>query len=209
MGAAAAFHHPSGVAVYALPDSGYFLYVGDYVNNCIRRIDATGDGDDRGRGRRCRLPGRSGPERGVLWAHGGRGRRDSGNLYIADTSNNRIREAPSAGLVSTVAGTGSTAWRDGPADGGAAFSAPTGIAVATTGGIYVADTNNNAVRLISSGQVSTLAGSGNSGAGYADGSGGDGGTARLNGPTGFAVNPVGDAYVADQEYNRVWEILHA
>src|SRR5215203_3963324 len=90
-----------------------------------------------------------------------------GNLYVADTGNNRIRKITPAGQVSTVAGDGTAGYVDGPA-ATAQFNGPIGVTVSGGGDIYVADTYNDVIRMITTeGQVTTIAGGGTPG--YADG----------------------------------------
>ncbi|HEY0366831.1 MAG TPA: NHL repeat-containing protein, partial [Pyrinomonadaceae bacterium] len=90
-----------------------------------------------------------------------------GNLYVADTGNNRIRKITPAGQVSTVAGDGAAGYVDGPA-ATAQFNGPIALAVSEGGDIYVADTYNDVIRMITTGgQVTTIAGGGTPG--YADG----------------------------------------
>ncbi len=126
----------------------------------------------------------------------------AGNLYIADTLNHRIRRVDLAGTISTVAGTG-IAGDEG--DEGPAIAAglhnPSGIAVDDNGNIYIADTGNNRIRLVSpDGMIHTIAGK------AAAGFGGDGGPALdavLDGPSGLLLDGVGNLYFADSNNDRV------
>jgi sugar lactone lactonase YvrE len=118
----------------------------------------------------------------------------AGNLYVADTSNHVIRKITSGGVVSTLAG---MAGASGSVDGtgvAARFNAPAGVAVSSVGTVYVADTYNHTIRVISpDGHVTTLAGlAGNTGA--VDGVGS---AARFLYPYGIAVDASGTLFVAD------------
>lgn len=125
----------------------------------------------------------------------------AGNLYVADTGNNRVRKVTPEGLVTTLAGDGATGYADGPA-AQAQFNAPVGVAVDKEGNVYVADTYNDRVRLITKeGVVRTLAGAGS--AAYADGAGA---SALFDTPCGVAVNDAGDVYVADTGNDRLRKI---
>lgn len=128
-----------------------------------------------------------------------------GNLYIADTLNSRVRRVAPDGRIDTVAG-GDKAGYSG--DGGPAVNAllntPVGITVGFKGMLYVADTGNQRVRLMSGdGKIQTIAGTGQ--AGYS-GDGGPATSAPLNSPTGLAFDPVGNLYVADSLNDRVRRI---
>lgn len=128
----------------------------------------------------------------------------SGNIYIADSLNNRIREV-SGGTIQTVVGSGAVTFAGGfRGDGGSATAAqladPTGVAIDAAGNIYIADANNNRLREVGNGSITTVAGNG------VQGFGGDGGTAtsaQLNNPEDVALNAAGDAVIADSQNERV------
>jgi DNA-binding beta-propeller fold protein YncE len=124
-----------------------------------------------------------------------------GNIYVADTGNNRVRKITAEGVVSTVAGTGTAGYLDGPANA-AQFDGPIGVAVDAKGNIYVADTYNDRIRKISSdGQVSTLAGAGRPG--HEDG---DAAYALFDTPCAVVVSADGTLYVADTGNNLLRKI---
>lgn len=128
----------------------------------------------------------------------------AGNLYIADTGDNLIREVTVAGIISTVAGDGEQGFGG---DGGPATSAlldsPTGVAVDSNNNIYIADTNNQRIREVSGGTITTIAGTGVAGF---SGDGGSALSAQLDLPTAIAVDSKGNLYIADTENNRIREI---
>jgi sugar lactone lactonase YvrE len=125
----------------------------------------------------------------------------NGDLFVADTGNNRIRKVTPEGQVSTVAGDGTAGYVDGPA-AQARFNGPMHIAVDARGNVYVADTYNDRVRMIASdGQVTTVAGGGTPG--YADG---DRATALFDTPCGIAVTTDGSLIVADTGNDRLRRI---
>ena len=196
-GTAAQFYNPYGVAV----DKDGNVYVADYYNHKIRKI--TSDGvvstlagstqgflDGTGTAAQFRNP------RGVAVDA-------AGYVYVADRSNNRIRKITPAGVVSTLAGSGSIGSADGTGTA-AQFYHPSGVAVDADGYVYVADRSNNRIRKITSdGAVSTLAGSTQ---GFLD----DTGTvAKFSYPTGVAVASDGNVYVADRSNNRIRKITPA
>lgn len=116
----------------------------------------------------------------------------NGNLIVPDSGNHRIRLVTKDGWVTTLAGTGEPGYRDGPADQ-AQFNNPTAVAIDTAGNIYVGDTDNNRIRVITpEGQVRTLAGSGEPG--YSDG---PGAVAQFDAPSSVAVSPAGDVVVGE------------
>lgn len=133
----------------------------------------------------------------------------SNNLYVADSGNNMIRKI-SSGYVTNVAG--SSAAASGFVDGVgsvARFNAPSGIAVDNAGIIYVADTDNNAVRKITmNGDVLTIFGNVSSGAsGDEENVEANGQTAGLSAPKDVAVDAEGNVYVLDSGNNKIKKIV--
>jgi DNA-binding beta-propeller fold protein YncE len=122
-----------------------------------------------------------------------------GNLYVADTGNNRIRKVTKEGQVTTLAGDGAAGFRDGPA-AQAQFNGPVGVAVDAEGNVYVADTYNDRVRLVTKeGVVRTVAGTG--AVGHMDG---DALTAaQLDTPCGVVAGGAGEVFIADTGNNRL------
>jgi len=130
----------------------------------------------------------------------------NGDVYVADTANNRVRKVTPAGVVTSFCGNGTWGYNAGStACGNANFAAPTGVAVASNGDVYVADSANNAIRRISGGNVAVLAGNGTRG--YAEGSGT---TARFAQPVHLALDAAGTTlYVADYGNHRVRKVTTA
>ena len=126
------------------------------------------------------------------------------NVYVADSDNHKIRKITSAGVVTTLAGSGSSGSADGTGTL-ASFSYPKGVSVDTEGNVYVADTNNSKIRKITQGGVvTTLVGSGSSGS--VDGTGT---LASFSYPWGVAVDNSGNAYVADSDNHKIRKITSA
>jgi streptogramin lyase len=195
-GTAAKFKTPYGVAV----DKNANVYVADFGNCRIRKITPNGNVTT--------LAGS-----GVAGNADGQGTAASfsypigvavdtnGNVYVADYGNHRIRKITASGNVTTLAGSGTAGYANGQGTA-ASFNAPTGIAVDTNGNVYVGDQSNNRIRKITpSGNVSTLAGSGNYA--FADG---QGAVASFSSPAGVAVDASGNLYVADYGNNRIRKI---
>lgn len=193
-GAAARFNNPSGVAV----DSSKVTYVADSNNSTIRKVtpagvvttfaglaENTGSANGTGSAARFNAP------QGVAVD-------GSGNILVADTYNHTIRMITPAGAVTTLAGSPGVS---GTADGtgsAARFNLPSGVAAGGNGNVYVADTWNHTIRMITSGgAVTTLAGT----AGVSNTDDGNGSAARFNMPFGLTVDAAGNVYVADS-YNH-------
>ena len=202
IGAVASFNFPTGIAV----DASGNVYVADSFNNKIRKItsagivstlagsitNASGNLDGTGTAASFNSP------KGVAVDA-------SGNVYVADSFNHKIRKITPAGFVSTFAGSGS----NGSADGTgilATFSSPTGLAIDASGNVYVADKGNDEIRKITPlGVVTTLAGA----AGFQPFPGsadGIGIAARFNYPFGVAVDASGNVYVADTDNHKIRKI---
>ena len=128
----------------------------------------------------------------------------SGNLYVADAANHRVRKIDrKSGKISTVAGTGAAGFAgDGRAAWGASLRYPEGIAFDRAGNLYIADAENNRIRRVSagSGLIETFAGTGEGGFG---GDGGPAKRAQLDHPVALAFDAGGDLLVADSRNNRV------
>jgi len=125
----------------------------------------------------------------------------AGNVYVADTFNNVIRKISINGQVATFSGTGNAGNSNGTATQ-ANFNAPRGVAVDSSGNVYVADTGNRLIRKINAaGTVTTLAG--NSQAGEQNGTGT---AASFSNPSGLTVDASGNVYVADTGNNAIRKI---
>ena len=128
----------------------------------------------------------------------------NGNLFIADTGNNRIREVNlTSHIINTVAGNGTAGYNGEGAATGAELDFPEGVAVDSLGDIFIADTSNNRIREVTAGIISTVAGDGSYG--Y-NGDGIPATTAWLGNPTGVAVDSLGNLYIADLGNSRIREV---
>lgn len=194
--------------IAVLPDASKNIYIADFKNNRIRIINSSGTINTfAGNG----VQGYSGDggtaTNAEFYKPIGLARDISGNIYIADHGNNRIRIINSSGIVNTLAGNGIAGYSG---DGGPATSAeldmPTCVTWIASGKIYIADYQNNRIRMVNtSGIITTIAGNG-FGAPSSGGYSGDGGqatAAELYNPSVAALDTSGNLYISDYMNNRV------
>jgi len=198
------------VGVLAAPAFGQFftVYIADSQNNVVRQVLTGGStiSTAAGTGTQGFAGDGAAATSALLHLPSGVAADFSGNFYIADTINNRIRMVNGAGIITTVAGNGAPSYSG---DGGLATSAglnnPTGVAVDLSGNIFIADQRNNRIRMVAfgTGIITTVAGNGTVG------NGGDGGpatSAQLYYPTGIAVDGVHDLYIADSNNQKIRKV---
>ena len=186
---------PRGVAV----DTADNLYIADTMNGLIREVSNGVITTVAGNGTCC-FSGDNGPATSAqLYFPDGVAVDSAGNLYIADTYNNRIRKV-SGGVIATAAGTGTPGFSgdNGPA-ASAQLLAPSGIAVDASGNVYFTDANR--IRKISNGVITTVAGNGTQGF---NGDNIPATSAQLEIPRGIAVDSAGSLYIA--ETNRIRKV---
>jgi Immunoglobulin domain/NHL repeat/Immunoglobulin I-set domain len=200
-GSAARFSGPTGVAV----DASGNVFVADYGNNVIRKITSVGIvstfagypgiiGSADGTGTAARFKSPYGIAVDAF-----------GNVFVADKSNHVIRKITSAGVVSTLAGTAGSSGSTNGTGSAVLFSSPSGVAIDASGNVFVADTNNHAIRKITSaGVVSSFAGSATSGS-----TDGTGGAAMFSYPYGVAMDASGNVFVADANNHAIRKITSA
>jgi len=192
-------HSPSGIAVDQLNN----IYVADVYEHQILKILPSGVIIDlAGNGK----PGSIDANKGNVASFSfpvDLAVDPSGNLYVVDEGNNKIRKISPAGAVTTFAGSGIAGDQDDTDGLKASFNQPNGIAVDRYGNIYVADQLNHKIRMITpNGAVSSIAGSGM--AGSADNL--IGSMASFNHPRGVAVDQVGNVFVADAANQKIRKI---
>jgi sugar lactone lactonase YvrE len=198
---AATLHWPHGLALDA---TGAVLFIADSANHRIRRVDLAsgiittvagtatpGFAGDGGPATAARLQ----DPKGVYSA-------PTGDLYIADSANERVRRVDPGGIITTLAGSGAAGFSgDGGPATAARFDGPRAVTGDAAGNLYVADDNNHRVRRIDpSGLITTVAGTGTAGF---SGDGGPAPAAQLNHPRGLTIDGRGALFIADSMSARV------
>lgn len=200
---------PIDVAVDAVGS----VYIADWGNNRIRKVDTNGIITTFAGGR-SNVPDLGDGEpaaRASLNRPYGVSTDDQGNVFIADTNNHRIRKVNTQGVITTYAGSDDTEAFFG--DGGpaieASFNTPIDVTVDADGNVYIADFRNHRIRKVdTTGIITTIAGSGAVGgsAGRFDGDGGLATQARLNFPSGVDIDRQGNIYIVDSGNARIRKI---
>jgi DNA-binding beta-propeller fold protein YncE len=214
---AGSLYHPGGTAVDAKGD----LFIADSGDNVIREVTPAGV--------ISRIAGSGIAGLGVAGPFGFPAKLSSldhpqnvavnaaGDVFVADTYNNRVVKVTPQGQVIAVAGDGVAGYSgDGRPAVFAELNSPTGLAVDAQGNLYIADSANNVIRRVDAktGIITTVAGDyaadkANDGLGGFSGDGGPATSAQLNDPQGVAVDGAGDLFIADTFNNAIREVTPA
>jgi trimeric autotransporter adhesin len=199
---AASLSLPSGLAF----DAAGNLYIADRTNNRIRKVDTSGTISTVAGNGIAGFSGDGGAATAAsLWNPWDVFVDAAGNLYIADGNNQRIRKVDTAGMISTVAGTGGAIYSgDGGPATAAGLSNPHSVIVDGAGNLYIVDRSNYRIRKVDgSGIITTVVGSGTQ---SFSGDGGAATAAGLNNPFGAALDSDGNLYITDGGHNRVRKV---
>ena len=198
---AARLAYPAGLAI----DASNNLYVSEQGSSRIRRISAAGIISTIAGNGTPGFSGDGGPAtEASLNTPAGLAFDAAGNLYIADSANQRIRMVSPSGRISTVAG-GGTTLSDGDLATKAILRGPQAVAVDAAGTLYIADSQASRVRRVDkNGIITTFAGTGESGF---SGDGDLASNAKIEVPSGLAIDAAGNLYISDRNNNRVRVVL--
>jgi hypothetical protein len=181
------------------------IYIGDLQNEVVRKVSTGGTITTFAGDNAPGYSGDGGPATSATMTYPFGVVGDSaGNIYIADSNDNRVRRVAPNGTISTYAGNGTGGFSG---DGGPATSAeihrPFGLALDSAGNLYIADSLNNRIRKVSPGGIiTTVAGNGTSTSATL-GDGGPATSAQINTPYGVAIDPAGDILIADYLNQRI------
>jgi len=199
-GTAATFNNPAGVAT----DSSGNVYVADQANDTIREISPAGVvttlagtagqiGSTDATGAAARFNGPAGVATD-----------SSGNVYVIDQVNQTVRKIAAGGVVTTLAGTAGVAGSTDATGTTARFNYPGALCTDGSGNVYVADTNNHEIRMVTpAGVVTTLAGAPKD-TGSTDGTGS---AARFDYPQGIVADNQGNLFISDTDNNTIRQLV--
>ncbi len=196
----AALGTPNGATI----DNAGNIYVGDAIHHLIRKIDPSGTISTIAGLGAVGYSGDGGPATAAAVCTGDLATDDAGNVYIADHTNYAIRKINTAGIITTIAGTGTTGFSgDGGPATAAQITTADGITVDRTGNVYFTQMNGRIRKIDAAGIITTIAGTGVNGF---SGDGGPATAAQLYVPNGICTDPAGNVYVADLSNNRIRKI---
>lgn len=183
-------------------DAAGNLFIADSLNEVVRRVDAVTGVITTVAGNNSAGPGSSGDggpaTSASLSSPTGIAVDGSGNLYISDSDNNRVRKVDhQTGIITTIAGSATAGFGgDGGPAASASLNGPAGLAIDSSGNLYIADSHNNAIRKVdATGKITTVAGGGSPSA--------------FNTPLGIALDGAGNLYVADSQDNLIRKVVLA
>ena len=199
----AQFYYPAGMAV----DGSGNYYVADPYNHRVRKVSAIGTITTiAGSGVNGLMVAGAATSSPMEYPVAVALDSTATNLYIADVAANAVYKVLLSGPTISLFAGSATGVSGFSGNGGAATSAllanPSGVAVSSSGNVYIADTGNNVVRVVAGGNIGPFAGNQAAGAGFS-GDGSASGLAQLSGPQGVAVDSTGRVYIADTGNNRV------
>ena len=198
---AAQLNQPRGVAV----DGSGNLFIADSYNNRIRKVDGNGTITTvAGIGTQGSNGDNQSATAAQLYQPVGVTVDGSGNLFIADSFNSRIRKVNSAGIITTIAGGGNQPVSDGVVATTVQLANPAGVAVDNNGNVFIADTNRHSIRKVdSNGIITTVAGNDTQGF---NGDNQPATAAQLFFPESVVVDGRGNLFIADSGNNRVRKV---